>query len=34
MANYKQLDALLQSFVEEGGLPGCSLQIARHGETL
>ena len=34
MASYKQLDALLQSFVDDGGLPGCSLQIARHGETL
>ena len=33
MATYKHLDALLQSFVENG-LPGCSLQIAQRGETL
>ena len=33
MATLKQLDALLQSFVENG-LPGCALQIARRGETI
>lgn len=33
MANFKQLDSLLQSFVDNG-LPGCSLQIAQHGETI
>ncbi len=33
MSNFKDLDALLQSFVD-GGLPGCSLQIARKGETI
>ena len=33
MANFKQLDSLLQSFVDNG-LPGCSLQIAQRGETI
>lgn len=33
MADFKDLDALLQSFVD-GGLPGCAMQIARRGETI
>jgi CubicO group peptidase (beta-lactamase class C family) len=33
MANFSQLDKLLQSFVD-GGLPGCALQIAQKGKTI
>lgn len=33
MADFKELDALLQSFVD-GGLPGCAMMIAKRGETL
>jgi CubicO group peptidase (beta-lactamase class C family) len=33
MATFKDMDALLQSFVD-GGLPGCGCAIARNGETL
>ena len=33
MATYKDLENLLQSFVD-GGLPGCSIQIAQKGKTL
>ena len=33
MADFRDLDALLQNFVD-GGLPGCALQIARGGQTI
>ncbi len=33
MATFKDLDALLQKFVDDG-LPGCGMQIVRKGETL
>ena len=33
MSTIKDLDRLLQGFVD-GGLPGCSLQIAQNGKTL
>ena len=33
MSNAKDLDRLLQSFVD-GGLPGCGLKVTRHGETV
>ena len=33
MADFKQMDALLNSFVE-GGLPGCACQITKDGETI
>ncbi|WP_243156198.1 serine hydrolase domain-containing protein [Clostridium sp. C2-6-12] len=33
MANFSDLDKLLQDFVD-GGLPGCSLQIAQKGKTI
>lgn len=33
MSTIKDLDRLLQGFVD-GGLPGCSLQIAQRGKTL
>jgi len=33
VANFSQLDKLLQSFVD-GGLPGCALQIAQKGKTI
>ena len=33
MSNVKDLDQLLQSFVD-GGLPGCALQISQRGRTL
>lgn len=33
MSTYKELDALLQDFTENG-LPGCSLQIAQKGKTI
>ena len=33
MANFSDLDALLQGFVD-GGLPGCSCQIAQNGKTI
>lgn len=33
MSDFRAVDKLLQSFVD-GGLPGCSLHIAKNGETL
>ena len=33
MADFKDLDALLQGFVEDG-LPGCAMQIAQAGKTI
>lgn len=33
MSDFRAVDKLLQSFVD-GGLPGCSLHIAKDGETL
>ena len=33
MATYRDLEALLQGFVEDG-LPGCAVQIAQRGKTL
>jgi CubicO group peptidase (beta-lactamase class C family) len=33
MADFKDLDALLQDFVD-GGLPGCAMQIAQAGKTI
>ena len=33
MANFEKLDQLLQGFVDDG-LPGCAMQIVRHGETI
>jgi CubicO group peptidase (beta-lactamase class C family) len=33
MANFSDLDKLLQGFVD-GGLPGCALQIAQRGRTI
>jgi CubicO group peptidase (beta-lactamase class C family) len=33
MANFKNLDNLLQSFVDRG-LPGCGMQITQKGETI
>ena len=33
MANFKDLDALLQKYVDDG-LPGCGMVIAKKGEVL
>ena len=33
MANFKDLDALLQKYVDDG-LPGCGMVIAKQGEVL
>ena len=33
MSNFKDLDALLQKYVDDG-LPGCGMVIAKKGEIL
>ena len=33
MSNFKDLDRLLQQYVDDG-LPGCGMVIAKHGEVL